>query len=116
MLETHAINSLMELVGDDRDALAEIVDAFLDEGPQRLAELRQGIEDGDATLVGRAAHTLKANGRMFGAERLAQLSEEIETAARGGDLGPASALIDQLGEAWQEIHPELLALRGAPAV
>jgi HPt (histidine-containing phosphotransfer) domain-containing protein len=110
MLDTDAITALIELVGDDPEALAEIADAFLEEAPQRLAELRQGIETGDVALVGRAAHTLKANARTFGAGRLAELSEEIETAARGGDLAPASARVDSLDEEWRAIRPALEAL------
>ena len=41
VLDANALRSLIELVGDDREALAEIVDAFLEEAPQRLTELRQ---------------------------------------------------------------------------
>jgi HPt (histidine-containing phosphotransfer) domain-containing protein len=110
-LDGDAIHSLLELLDEDREALSEIVDAFVEEAPQRLAEVREGTEDGDPVLVRRAAHTLKANGRTFGAGRLAQLSEEIETAARGGDLGPASTRIDELDEAWREIRADLQALR-----
>jgi HPt (histidine-containing phosphotransfer) domain-containing protein len=116
MLDTDATTALLELVGDDPEALAEIVDAFVEEGPQRLAELRDGIARGDATLIGRAAHTLKANARTFGATQLALLGEEIETAARSGDLTPASACIDQLEEEWRAVQPALGALRaGATA-
>jgi HPt (histidine-containing phosphotransfer) domain-containing protein len=111
MLDNDATNALIELVGEDREALAEIVDAFLEEAPQRLAELRRGIESGDAALVGRAAHTLKANARTFGAAQLALLSEEVETAARTGDLAPASAHIDELDEEWRALQPALGALR-----
>jgi histidine phosphotransfer protein HptB len=111
MLDTDAINALIELVGDDRDALAEIIDAFVEEAPERLAELREGIAAGDATLVGRAAHTLKSNARTFGATTLAALCEEIETAARSGDLGPASAGVDEVDAAWQAVQPDLDALR-----
>ena len=32
----------------------------------------------DAVLVGRAAHTLKANGATFGAARLEELCRELE--------------------------------------
>ena len=110
-LDADAVRSLIDLVGDDREALAEIVDAFIDEAPQRLAELRDGLAAGDAVLVGRAAHTLKANGRTFGAFRLAELCQEIETAARGGDLAPASARVDEVYEAWRDVHPDLEALR-----
>src|SRR6478609_8974146 len=110
-LDADAVRSLIDLVGDDREALAEIVEAFIDEAPLRLAELRDGLVAGNAVLVGRAAHTLKANGRTFGAFRLAELCQEVEAAARGGDLAPASAHIDALDEAWRDVHPDLEALR-----
>jgi HPt (histidine-containing phosphotransfer) domain-containing protein len=112
-LDADAIRSLLEMVGGDREALAEIVDAFLEEAPQRLGEIRQGVDTDDAVLVGRAAHTLKANGRTFGATVLARVSEEIETAARGGDLGPASARVDELDASWRAVQPDLDALRTA---
>ena len=114
-LDGEAVRSLIDLVGDDREALTEIVEAFVDEAPQRIAELRDGLAAGDAVLVGRAAHTLKANGRTFGAFRLAELCQEVEAAARGGDLAPASARIDELDKAWNEIRPDLEALRSSAA-
>ena len=40
MLDPDALRALSELLGGDREALAELVDAFLDEAPERLAELR----------------------------------------------------------------------------
>jgi HPt (histidine-containing phosphotransfer) domain-containing protein len=110
MLDPNAVKSLIELVGDDAEALSEIVDAFLDEAPQRLTELRRGIDDGDSVLVGRAAHTLKANARTFGAGRLAELSGVIESAARGGDLAPAAAHVDALDEEWRTVQPAVRSL------
>ena len=111
VLDPEAIRSLTELVGNDPEALVEIIDAFLDEAPQRLAELRQGIGDDDPVLAGRAAHTLKANGRTFGAERLALLGQEIEAAARESDLTTVLPRIDEVGAAWIEVRNELVALR-----
>lgn len=110
-LDPEAVRSLLDLLGGDPEALAEIVDAFLDEAPQRLAELREGSKAGDAVLVGRAAHTLKANAAMFGAGQLESLCRGLETAARGGDLGDATQQLESIGAEWLVIRPELVALR-----
>lgn len=110
-LDPDAIRSLIGLIGDDRETLVEIVDAFIDEAPQRLAELRHGIDTGDGVLASRAAHTLKANARTFGAGKLALLCEEIEAAGREGDLEPALVRIDQVDDAWSEVRKELTLLR-----
>ncbi len=56
-LDAAAVSALVAMLGDDVEALTEIVDAFLDEAPQRLAELRDGTTAGDAAVVGRAART-----------------------------------------------------------
>jgi HPt (histidine-containing phosphotransfer) domain-containing protein len=85
-LDADAVRALYELLGTDRVALAEIVDAFLDEAPTRLAELRRGVEQNDSALAGRAAHTLKSNGGTFGAVELVSLCRRLEVAARVNDL------------------------------
>ena len=45
-----------------------------------LSEARSS--DADLEELRRAAHTLKSNGRTFGATRLAALSEELELSAQ----------------------------------
>ncbi len=75
-LDPHALAALSDLVGDDPEAITEIVEAFLEDAPDRLAEIRTGLAGDDLELVRRAAHTLKANGLTFGAQ-------EFATASRG---------------------------------
>jgi hypothetical protein len=36
------VRALNDLLGGDREALAELVDSFVDEAPERLAALRAG--------------------------------------------------------------------------
>jgi HPt (histidine-containing phosphotransfer) domain-containing protein len=110
-LDASAVRALAELLGNDQQALAEIVDALLDEAPQRLGELSEGASAGDAALVARAAHTLKANAAMFGAGPLEGLCRDLEVAARGGDLSGAAQPIAAIGAEWLAVRPQLLALR-----
>jgi HPt (histidine-containing phosphotransfer) domain-containing protein len=110
-LEPAAVRALSELLGGDREALVELVDAFLDEAPQRLAELRQGAEQGDAALVGRAAHTLKSNGSTFGAVEFASLCRRLEAAARAVELVGSAELIDQVEAQWALVRRALTPVR-----
>jgi histidine phosphotransfer protein HptB len=110
-LDPVAVRALYELLGGDREALTELVDAFLEEAPQTLAELRRGGDQRDAALVGRAAHTLKSNGSTFGAVELTSLCRRLEAAARADELADAADLIDRVELQWALVRHELTAIR-----
>jgi HPt (histidine-containing phosphotransfer) domain-containing protein len=110
-LDPDAVRALYELLGSDREGLAELADAFVDEAPRRLAELRRGADQGDAALAGRAAHTLKSNGSTFGAVELVSLCRQLEVAARANQLADSADLLDRVEEQWALVRPELAALR-----
>jgi HPt (histidine-containing phosphotransfer) domain-containing protein len=109
-LEPEALRALSELFGGDQ-ALAELASAFLDEAPERLAELRLGVGPGDVALAGRAAHTLKSNGQTFGAVELASLRRRLEVAASEGELAANRGLIDRVDVQWAWVSQGLAALR-----
>jgi HPt (histidine-containing phosphotransfer) domain-containing protein len=104
-LDPAAVRALTELVGGDREVLAELVDDFLQEAPQRLAEMRSG----DIALAGRAAHTLKSNALTFGAAALAAACREAERSAREGEI--TAEMLDRADRAWSRVRPELSGLR-----
>jgi HPt (histidine-containing phosphotransfer) domain-containing protein len=110
-LDPEAIRALLDMLEGDREALVEIVDAFLDEAPVRLAE----ISDGDLQTAGRAAHTLKANGLTFGAAEFASRCQRLEVAARADAPIVESGLIEALDAEWERVRPALEALRDGAA-
>jgi HPt (histidine-containing phosphotransfer) domain-containing protein len=110
-LDPDALRALDELIGGDREVLAEVVDAFVDDAPKKLAELRRGADEGDSALVGLAAHTLKSNGLTFGASELAALCRQLEAAARSNELAGSAELIDRVDVQWVRVRRELAELR-----
>lgn len=110
-LDQAALDALVDLLGGDLEALADVIEAFLDEAPARIAEAVQGCEAGDATLAGRAAHTLKSNALTFGATRLAEQARLLEESARRGDLQTAGELASALDQEWSRTRPLLCDLR-----
>lgn len=110
VLDPAAIQSLTDLFDGDPEVIAELVDAFRDEAPARLAELRSGMESGDLAVVGRAAHTLKSNAFTFGARELGEVCQELESAARDGRSDDAAPLVARVEPEWSRVRPALDAL------
>jgi len=110
-LDESTLDELRASVGGDQAFLAELADELLADAPRQLEALRAGLAAGDAEPVRRAAHTLKGNGRTFGAEELASVSQELEAAAAAGDLGAAGAKVADLEAAWERVRPALESLR-----
>jgi HPt (histidine-containing phosphotransfer) domain-containing protein len=110
-LDAAAFVQLRASVGDDPDFLAELVAEFLDDAPSQLEALREALVSGDAGGARRAAHTLKGNGRTFGARGLASLCQEAEAAAGAGDLEAVLSLAPRIEAEWRRVRAELIPLR-----
>jgi HPt (histidine-containing phosphotransfer) domain-containing protein len=91
--------------------VAELVDTFLEEGPGMLAELRAARAEGNAERFRRAVHSLKSNGRAFGAVKLTALAREFEL--KGLDADPARDVVGlaALEAEYARAAAELKALR-----
>jgi len=109
-LDPAAVGTLLEMIGDDPEMIREIVDSFLDDAPERLAEIATGLAVGDAGLVRRAAHTLKANGLTFGATAFAQACRDLEEAASTDHLDSAARMAAEVERTWSAVRPEIQEL------
>jgi HPt (histidine-containing phosphotransfer) domain-containing protein len=110
-LDPESLRDLFDLLGHDRAFFDESVDAFLAEAPLRVAELREGVQAGDAALIARAAHTLKANAATFGARELENRSRALEERARAGEAAETEELVGEVESAWKHTLPLLVRLR-----
>jgi HPt (histidine-containing phosphotransfer) domain-containing protein len=114
-VDTAVLGQLRESVGDDPEFLAELVDEFLQDAPTQLETLREAATSGDARAAMRAAHTLKGNGRTFGATQLASICQEAETAAGEGNLEAVRSRLDAIEDEWDRVGAELIVLRDGQA-
>ncbi|MCE7985042.1 MAG: response regulator [Caldilinea sp. CFX5] len=108
-IEPGALARLQTVVGDQPAYLDELIDTFLTDGPQLLADLRRGIATGDRRGVHLAAHSLKANAADFGAGRLRDLNKTLESMAKAGDLSQADTLVTAIEEEFARVHRALRA-------
>jgi HPt (histidine-containing phosphotransfer) domain-containing protein len=107
-----ALDRLQEIVGGEPAYLYELIDSFLEDSPQCVFSLRQGLENGDAKRIHLAAHTLKANSAEFGAERLRELNRELEELAITGTLEEAPDLVTAIEQEYVLVQRALQTVRG----
>lgn len=101
-IDTHTFEALQANAG--ADFVVTLVDAFGEEAPLLMAELRQAAAAADAERFETLAHTLKSNGVAFGATRLAEAARRLEW--QGPSAGAAA--IDELAA---ELEAAMTALR-----
>ena len=110
VLDREAFEQLRARTGNG-GFVVELVDTFLRDAPALLETLRDALENAEAQELRRAAHTLKSNGRVFGATRLAELCQELETMAQTGDLVGAAELVARIDGEFTRVAGALQAAR-----
>jgi signal transduction histidine kinase/DNA-binding response OmpR family regulator/HPt (histidine-containing phosphotransfer) domain-containing protein/PAS domain-containing protein len=111
VLDPTALENLLSVVGGEFSYLAELIDSFLEDAPQLLAELNQFIEDGDVAGVRRVAHSLKSNGADFGATNFSKLCKELEMMGKSGRLDGAADLSAQVIAEYEKVEVALTTVR-----
>ena len=112
-LEAALRKSLEKLTGGDLEFMAEIIDTFLDDAPDLLAKMRDGVEHSNAADLRLAAHSLKSNSADFGAETLRELCKQAELLGEQGRLEGADSLVSRATSEYATIESALKTLRGA---
>ena len=93
------------------DFAEELVATFLDEAPGILAELRSAAAGGEQDRFRRAAHSIKSNANIFGADDLAALARQLEIAGLSADpaanaaqLATLDAQYERTAAALRDLH------------
>ena len=106
---TFSGDDLLATVGPHVDMLEELRDTFADQYPEVLAAIRGAAAAQDARLLADKAHLMKNVAAMAGGPSSRQLSIAIEDAARAGDYGRATQLIDLLEQELAGLQQALAA-------
>lgn len=112
LLDQRVLQRLKDLGGDDDPGLfLELIDIFLQDAPQRIDEIRRGLEQGDVKLLERAAHTLKSSSANIGALQFAALCKRIEEGVRQNQHSELAELYALSLAMWPHIEAALRAAR-----
>lgn len=77
---------LLSSLADDDELARELLSAFLEDCPKRLASLRKALAEDDAGASAKLAHSLKGMCGVVRVDRLSELALNMEYAAREGRL------------------------------
>ena len=113
-METNCIDlavfgNLREMMG--ADFMVELVDTYLQDSPEMLAQMRQALDAQDAESFRRAAHSLKSNSANFGAMQLSTLARDLEMMGRENRLEHAGETLVKAEKEYAQVEQVLEALR-----
>ena len=92
------------------DFINELIDAFLDDAPNMLANMSTALAAQDVDAFRRNAHSLKSNANTFGATELGALAKELEFMARENNLNIGNRL-EVLKAAYAQVAEALKGMR-----
>ncbi|XXJ21351.1 Hpt domain-containing protein [Desulfovibrio caledoniensis] len=92
------IEQFLSSLAHDRELAVELIDAFLEDCPKRVAELAEALGAEDVGRATKLAHSLKGMCGVVRAETLGRLALEMEYAGRKGDLVPLRERFDDFND------------------
>lgn len=110
-VDPQALAALRELNPEDPGFLGELITVFLEDVPLRIAEVEKALATSDASLLTRAAHTIKGSCSNFGAASLAAVSLEMEKQGKTGAFAEAAASLPKLKAEFDQVAKDLQQYR-----
>jgi PAS domain S-box-containing protein len=99
---------LMMRLMEDQALATTIIEAFCEEMPRQMRELKEFLQRDDAESTGRQAHSIKGAAAIVGGERLRALALQMEKAADSGDLSAVAARMEQLEALFQQLRDAMI--------
>ena len=96
LLDQSRRDELRELSDGNDSLLRELIEIFFQDGPGRVASLRNSLQGMEAFTISQIAHTLKGSAHNIGAVQLAQLCQTLEHSAKNGELTGAGELVSRI--------------------
>ncbi|QDG51269.1 Hpt domain-containing protein [Persicimonas caeni] len=97
----------LDRVAGSEETLDELVEIFLEQWPQMMDEIEQGVARADFTLLRRAAHTLKGSAAIFGARRVSHVASSLSQMGKNETLDGSDIALRELQDEMDKLVPEL---------
>jgi histidine phosphotransfer protein HptB len=111
LIDQPTFDTLKESVGDD--FIIELLQAYYDETPILLANLKKAMEAKDSEGFRRNAHSIKSTSNSFGALKLGEQAKELEYLGREGNLEGLEQKVEALFIHYQHVRTKLEELSHA---
>ena len=112
LLDEEIVNSMKELGnGDeefsDRLLIVQLMTVYLNNLPERMKELTTAMQNSDAPIIERAAHTLKSSSRLIGLVSLAEDCQILEDIGFSKKLDDAQDVFNRIESITKQV-PDVL--------
>ena len=107
------ISRLEEAFEDDTQGIATLLEMALETGVKHRRALHEGLDNGDASVVARAAHGIKGSAGNIGANDVYRMATELDARARTGNLDGARERIEAIDAAYARVADEVRAYRAS---
>ena len=108
VIDKVTFEELKQMSGED--FINELIDAFLDDAPNMIQNMKSALDAKDIESFRRNAHSMKSNANTFGATELGALAKELEVMAKENNLHVGNRL-EVLKEAYGKVAEELKGMR-----
>ena len=95
IIDLAVLQELKEIAGGESELLVEVIDCYLEDSPKLLDEMSQAIQQQQAILLQRSAHSMKSSSASVGASNLSELCKELEYIGREGTTEGADKILSQ---------------------
>jgi HPt (histidine-containing phosphotransfer) domain-containing protein/CheY-like chemotaxis protein len=102
-----------EQVGYDNELMVEIIDLFLEERKGQVAGMEDCVANRDWDSLSKIAHTIKGSLSSLHATRARSRAQELELAAKNGEVEVSTRAYRMLVRDLEVLEPELLDLKDA---
>jgi CheY-like chemotaxis protein len=108
-VDLSALEKLRDMRQGESDLVLEVIELFLQETPDRLAALRDGLARSDFPLIARVAHTIRGSAGHVGAKALTALCARVEDKARQSAPFNSAFALSSIEEELERVREALLA-------
>lgn len=78
-----------------------LIRIYMDISPAMIADIQSAAASGDIELLGSRAHSLKGSSAELGADELAELSHQLQMAAKTGNTASVDPLVNDLVHCYE---------------
>jgi len=111
-INSSVLDDYKDVMGDDwGEFVVDLIDTFLLTAPRLITDMRQAQAENNLEILERSAHSLKSNGKTFGAVELAESANDLEKMASMGELQNPQGKLDLIERHFQVVKRELEDLR-----
>ena len=110
--DTFDLSKALDVVDGDKEFFSEIVNLFLEDLPENVAQIREAIDKNDASELERAAHSLKGSVGNFGAKRAFEEAYRLEVLGKEGRIDEADGTFAELEEGLKKLEMAMKSVKG----